>query len=450
MVNIHKIPEPLHFFAAVFSKAGYSCYLVGGALRNMVMGKKPSDFDFATDASPEEVIRLFRRVVPTGIQHGTVTVLHKNESYEVTTFRIEGDYSDARRPDNVEYTSDIFEDLKRRDFTINAMAINLETGEFLDPFQGKKDIASRVIRAIGNPAERFNEDALRILRAFRFSAQLSFTIDPETFSGIVDCKEKLYQVSAERIRDELEKIILSPTPSKGLQQMEKAGVLPIVLPELSACTGVQQKGLHQYDVFEHSFYSCDAVPAEKKAVRFAALFHDIGKVETIDYDEIGVVTFYQHEKTSVRLTRNIMRRLKFPRDFEEQVLHLIANHMFHYEDIWTDAAVRRFIAKVGKEYLDDLFLLRRADQYGTFGKPIDPVNLKAFRKHIDKVLAEAHALKIADLAVNGHDLIKIGIPKGPAIGIVLRELLETVIDDPSQNSRPILLTIATNFYKQIS
>ncbi|MCK4541868.1 MAG: HD domain-containing protein [Spirochaetales bacterium] len=416
----------------------------------MVMGKKPSDFDFATDASPEEVIRLFRRVVPTGIQHGTVTVLHKNESYEVTTFRIEGDYSDARRPDNVEYTSDIFEDLKRRDFTINAMAINLETGEFLDPFQGKKDIASRVIRAIGNPAERFNEDALRILRAFRFSAQLSFTIDPETFSGIVDCKEKLYQVSAERIRDELEKIILSPTPSKGLQQMEKAGVLPIVLPELSACTGVQQKGLHQYDVFEHSFYSCDAVPAEKKAVRFAALFHDIGKVETIDYDEIGVVTFYQHEKTSVRLTRNIMRRLKFPRDFEEQVLHLIANHMFHYEDIWTDAAVRRFIAKVGKEYLDDLFLLRRADQYGTFGKPIDPVNLKAFRKHIDKVLAEAHALKIADLAVNGHDLIKIGIPKGPAIGIVLRELLETVIDDPSQNSRPILLTIATNFYKQIS
>ena len=412
------------------------------------MGLLVSDYDFATDARPEDVIRLFRKVIPTGIKHGTVTVLFSQHQLEVTTFRTDGDYSDLRRPDKVHFTPSIFEDLKRRDFTINSMAYDLVTGEWLDPHDGKKDIKLKTIRAIGLPLERFQEDALRIMRGCRFAAQLEFNIEAETLSGMTEKASNLAAVSAERIRDELEKILKAEKPSIAFHIMSETGVLDAVLPELAACRGIEQKGFHSFDVFEHSLYSCDGAPAANPEVRLAALLHDIGKPAALDHDELGIPTFYNHEKISVEISRKIIQRFKFPKAFEAHVLLLIEHHMFNYQPEWTDSAVRRFIAKTGLVNLDNLFMLRRADQFGMAGIRIDSQNLKELQTRVEAVLEADHAFTIRDLNINGNTLnIKAGIPKGPVMGIILEFLLETVLDDPSQNREDLLLKLADNFYK---
>jgi tRNA nucleotidyltransferase (CCA-adding enzyme) len=442
MKHFHIKPTLSHF-SNIFTLNGYSCYLVGGALRNYYAGLKPTDYDFATDAGPKDVQRIFKNVIPTGIKHGTVTVLFKGHQFEVTTFRIEGNYSNSRHPDEISFSPSIFEDLKRRDFTINSIAMNLQTGEVLDPHNGIHDLKRRVIRAIGNPVERFNEDGLRLMRACRFTAQLNFCIEMNTFKAVKECKDNLKKVSAERIRDEIIKILGSDKPSIALRIMEETGILNLIIPELSKCRGIIQKGYHNYDVLDHLYYSCDGGPNDDIILRLACLLHDIGKPPTLSLDEDGFPTFYNHEKISKTLAAEIMQKLRFSGKEIKRAVHLISNHMFNYSDEWTDAAVRRFISKVGVESIDDLFRLRAADQFGMTNSKSVSNTLSIFSKRINDILSITNTFKITDLAVSGTDLQnECGIIKGPIIGIILNELLQTVLDDPALNNKESLLKIA--------
>ena len=443
----YPVPSIVRKFSSIFASSGYSLYIVGGAVRDHFLGRKNTDYDFATDAMPKEVMSLFRTVIPTGIKHGTVTVIFEGHHYEVTTFRVDGDYTDMRHPETVSFVRSLPEDLKRRDFTINALAVNAFSGELIDLHEGRQDLALKIIRAIGNPNQRFQEDALRIMRACRFSSQLDFTIEHETAAAMKLLSANLLKVSGERIKDEFFKILASKTPSVGILNMDECRALEVVLPELVICKGVLQKGMHRHDVFHHSLASCDAAPSTKPLVRLAALLHDIGKVETKSVDSDDTITFYQHEYVSERLARNILNRLKCSNEERETVANLIRNHMFHYTPDWTDGAVRRFINRVGKEHIADVFDLRMADQVGIFGG-CEPRSLNELSDRIHTVLAQNNALSVKDLAINGNELARMGIPKGPVMGLILKELLETVLDDPSQNSYDRLATIAQGFYKE--
>ena len=443
----YSFPKALQEVHARIVQAGYQCYVVGGAVRSIILQKAPTDWDLATDASPEDLIKLFRTVIPTGIKHGTVTILYKGQKFETTTFRIEGPYSDSRHPDHVHYTKELLQDLKRRDFTINAMAIDPQEKLLIDPYGGQEDCRKRLIRALGDPFERFQEDALRILRAVRFSSQLGFSIEEQTQKAMRTLAHTLKGVSAERIRDEMEKIMASERPSIGFNLMTETGILSILFPELEACRGIEQKGAHAFDVFTHSLLCCDAAPKDNPRVRWAALLHDIGKPLAKAETSEGETIFHRHEQLSAALSGKILRRLRFPVAFEKKVTHLVLHHMFHYEDCWTDAAVRRFVRKVGKENLEDFFTLREADGWATAGNPPDRRPLTEFRERIARVLSQDAPLSLKDLAVNGNDLSEAGIPKGPVMGTVLEFLLETVLEDPSMNEREKLLTLAKNFYQ---
>jgi len=448
--TIHPILKEI---AAAFNNNGKQVYLVGGAVRDMIRGKDIHDWDLATDALPEEVTNLIRRaggkVIPTGIKHGTVTVLYKKHSAEVTTFRTESDYSDGRRPDKVKFSTDIKEDLSRRDFTMNAIALRLPDGETVDPFNGADDIKAGIIRCVGNAGERFNEDGLRPLRAVRFSAQLGFEIDKTTIDAIPGALKVSAKVSWERVRDEIDKILASPVPSRAFLLMEKTGLLELFLKELAVCRGVEQKGFHKFDVLDHSLLACDYAAAKNYSheARLAALLHDIGKPSVRKMDESGVWTFYRHEEIGASMCHKILRRLRYSTEVIDSVCHLVKEHMFHYTEDWTDAAVRRFIARVGEGALEDLYRLRRADAFALAGKETEPMNLTALADRVEKVMAQKHAFTLKDLAVSGNDLMTIGIESGKTMGIILKELLETVLDDPSQNTREKLLEIAGKIVK---
>ena len=446
-VNIHPVLKEI---AALFNARGREVCLVGGAVRDMLRGKKAKDWDLATDAAPEEVTGIFLsarprgRVFPTGVKHGTVTVLYRGHTMEITTYRTEAGYADGRRPDQVHYAASIEEDLSRRDFTMNAIALRLPKGEKIDPYGGEADLKSRIIRCVGNPQERFAEDGLRPLRALRFAAQLSFDLEAETLAAIPPALETCAKVSSERVRDEIEKIIASDKPSRAFLPMEQTGLLRLFLPELAACRGVEQKGFHRFDVLDHSLLACDYAAARQfdQDVRIAALLHDVGKVPTRALGENGVWTFYQHEAESEKIARNILFRLRFPNALADSVCHLIKEHMFHYTDEWSDAAVRRFIVRVGKDNLGKTYRLRMADAYATAAVEPGPNFLVDLERRVEKSLAESGAFSLKDLAVNGNDLMAIGIRSGKTLGIILNELLETVLDDPAQNSRETLLHIA--------
>src|SRR6056297_3992939 len=447
MMNKMRLPRVVKDFGRFFHQEGFSCYLVGGAVRNMVLGYKPTDYDFATDAEPQQVMKIFRSVIPTGIKHGTVTVIFKEHHFEVTTFRVEGTYSNARHPDQIHFTPDLFEDLKRRDFTINSMAVHLTDGSLVDPHSGRSDLKQKLIRAIGKPSDRFIEDGLRLLRACRFAAQLEFSIEEKTHDAMIETADSLKQVSAERIRDELVKMLAAEKPSIGLRTMEETGVLQLILPELAACRAIHQGGYHSFDVLDHSLLACDGAPRDNIVVRLAALLHDIGKASTVDVGPEGEVSFHRHEQDSEEKCRTIMRRLKFSNEEIKNVCHLVAQHMFNYQPEWSDGAVRRFISRVGQQYIPNLFDLRIADQYGMHGIYPRCDSLTPLRDRIDEVLSQKDALSIKDLAVDGNLLAQeAGIPKGPDMGVVLEHLLETVMDDPSQNTKENLLALARRFY----
>ena len=443
-----RLPSTVRQFGDIIRKSGYEAFVVGGAVRNLLLGEKPADFDIATDATPAEIADVFRRVIPTGVQHGTVTVLFKNMQFEVTTYRTEGTYTDSRRPDTVQFVPSLIKDLQRRDFTINAIAVDARTGEIHDPLEGRADLKKGIIRAIGDPKERFSEDGLRLLRACRFSCQLNFTIEDETLLGMRESREKIRAVSAERVRDELSKILAAETPSNGFATMDDAGLLEEIIPELARCRDVLQKGEHAFDVLHHSLYSCDAAPRDNLPVRLAALLHDIGKPSAKAVLEDNSVIFHGHDKISSELARLILARLKYPKIVENAVVHLVRHHMFAYDSGWTDAAVRRFMKRIGTDYLDDLCSLRLADGFGMRRSPVSGLGIKELRKRIAEVFEKDQAVSIADLKVNGNDLAaKATIPKGPDMGLVLNFLLETVIDDPSQNEHAKLIELAKNFYQ---
>ncbi|MBQ1180627.1 MAG: HD domain-containing protein [Treponema sp.] len=458
-----KIPVILQKMNNIFEKNGFKAYLVGGAVRDMFMNKEASDWDVATDATPEQVISAFKKVIPTGIAHGTVTVHFMGEEIEVTTFRIEQGYSDGRHPDKVSYASDIEEDLSRRDFTMNAIAVSLKDGSIVDPFNGKADIKNKVIRSVGNPLERFNEDGLRPIRAIRFASQLGFEIETNTLQAISNEKvlQKTSTISIERFRDELVKLLKSPKPSVGLKLLESTNIMKLFLPELLEgrnCIQNDVRGYHVFDVLDHNFYSCDGAPVHKVNVRLAALLHDIGKpaskvVRVTDEGEI--YNFFSHEKYSETIARKLLTKLRFSNNEINNVCHLIENHMFHYEESWSDAAIRRFVVRVKPENIEDLIDLRLADMYGKYNMPIQIKESNAcdlliqLQDRIKKIQEENSAFTLKSLAVSGKDLMEIGIPSGKLIGKILDSLLETVLDDPKQNSKDVLLNIAKNLYEQM-
>lgn len=457
-----KIPIILQKMSNFFLEAGFESWLVGGAVRDTLRGKTISDFDLATNAQPEQVIKLFKRVIPTGIEHGTVTVIFMGHHIEVTTFRTEKDYTNGRHPDSVTYASNIEEDLSRRDFTMNAIAARLDDGFMYDPFNGKADIKKGIIRTVGKAEERFLEDGLRPIRAIRFACQLDFAIEAATLRAISTALPVTKQISIERFRDELCKILASNSPSKGLKLMEKTGILRYFIPELADCRGVLQadsRGHHIFDVFDHLAYACDHAIVHTKpptiGIRLAALFHDIGKPPT-RYEKDNTITFYNHEKISEKLCTKILERLRFPKNTVRYVSHLVLHHMFHYESQWSDAAIRRFIVRITPpdglgsltQTINDLFDLRIADvsgmtntpalmQKGPWGK-----NLLEFKDRIEAALSESSVFSLKDLAINGKDLISIGIPPGKQVGHILNELLDMTIDDPDSNTPEKLLHIA--------
>jgi putative nucleotidyltransferase with HDIG domain len=449
--NIHPVLKEI---ASLFNNGGKEIYLVGGAVRDMLRGEKIHDWDIATDALPEEVIDIVKRaggkVVPTGIKHGTVTVFYKKQSAEVTTFRLEAGYSDGRRPDQVRYAAAVEEDLSRRDFTMNAVALRLPEGETVDPFGGEADIRAGVIRCVGKAAERFNEDGLRPLRAVRFAAQLGFEIEQNTLDAIPGALSVCAKVSWERVRDEVDKILASPVPSRAFLLMEKTGLLELFIGELSACRGVEQKGFHSFDVLDHCLYACDYAAANgySRELRLAALFHDVGKPQTRQKDKSGVWTFHRHEEKSSEICRKILERLRYSNAAINEVCHLIKEHMFFYTEDWSDSAVRRFIARIGESNLENMYRLRRADAFAFSREEAAPASLLLLANRVDKVLADGRAFSIKDLAVSGNDLIAAGIQSGKTMGYILNELLETVLDDPAQNTREKLLEIAVRIYKE--
>lgn len=462
-MNRIKIPKELKQMNTIFKNAGYEAYLVGGAVRDVILKKEASDWDLATNAHPEDVKRLFKKVIPTGIAHGTVTVLFMNKEIEVTTYRADQGYSDGRHPDKITYAKTIEDDLSRRDFTMNAIAANLNNGKLVDPFKGKKDIKKKIIRTVGTPKDRFLEDGLRPIRALRFASQLSFCIEKDTYKAIFEkeIKDKIKSISIERFRDEFEKILKSEKPSIGLKLMEETGVLNLFIPELAECKNITQadsRGFHQFDILDHNIYACDGAPKNKLNVRLAALFHDIGKKDTRtesfienpnSAEKLLVIHFLKHELKSEKITRNILFRLKFPNSIIDNVCHLVKEHMFYYQSNWTDAAVRRFIVKIGAENFEDLFDLRIADIYGMNNQKVLPnsetiKNLNELTERINKVNKENTALSLKDLKINGNDLIALGVKPGKKIGIILNQLFQTVLDDPTQNNKEKLIEIASN------
>lgn len=452
------IPKLLKDFYKVFQENGFKAYLVGGAVRDLFLNKEAHDWDITTNATPQDVMKIFPFVVPTGFEHGTVTVHFHKQEIEVTTFRTESGYSDGRHPDSINYAATIEEDLARRDFTMNAIAVNLKDGAIVDPYQGRSDIKNKTIRTVRNAYDRFMEDGLRPVRALRFSSQLGFMIEKETYQAIAnpDVQKKVASISMERFRDEFVKMMSSPKPSIGLKMMEECGILDIFIPELKPCLNCIQsddRGYHNFDVMDHNFYACDGAPKEKPLVRIAALFHDIGKpkskTQTIE-NGLTIFHFFNHEKYSAEIARTIMTRLKFSNKEIDHVCHLILNHMFYYEPNWTNAAVRRFLVKVGSENLEDLIDLRLADMYGKYNEPVRIHDTKScdllieLQDRIKKIEEENSALSLKDLAVNGKDLIQAGIPAGKKLGIILNQLFDCVLEDPAMNDKEKLLKVALN------
>lgn len=409
-------------------------------MRDLVRGEPVTDWDVGTSARPEEVLRLFPGAAPTGLKHGTVTVLLGSGPSEVTTFRVEAGYSDARRPDRVTFTDDLEADLARRDFTVNAMAWDPIAGREVDPFGGRADVEARLLRAVGDPRVRFREDGLRPIRAARFAATLEFEIEPGTFAALRDARDQAARVAAERLRDELMKMLKAKKPSLGFEVLRRSGLLPVLLPELEACVAVPQNRHHAYDVYFHTLHVTDAAPAEKPVVRLAALFHDLGKPMTRGEKENGDATFYNHEFESARLAEEAMTRLKFSREMTQRVVHLVRHHMFDYRPEWTDATVRRFVRKVEADNVADLFDLRIADNVGNGTKTGFPHYLGELTDRIDAVIAAEEALSVRDLKVDGADVMRVlKVPPGPEVGKVLDRLLEDVLEEPSLNERGKLL-----------
>lgn len=439
-----KIPAGAKEILYTLHDAGFQAYLVGGCVRDSLLGRVPGDWDIATSALPAEVDALFLRTAETGIRHGTVTVILPDGSYEVTTFRVDGQYSDGRRPDNVRYTDSMEADLSRRDFTVNAMAWHPEKG-LLDPFRGLDDLNAGIIRTVGLPAQRFGEDALRLLRAVRFSAQLGFRIEDSTLSALTGCADLIRKVSQERVRDELTRLLVSREPEK-IALLYDTGLLSSILPEFIPCfTTLQNTPWHIYNVAMHSLHAVSLVE-NTVLLRWVLLLHDTGKPSSRTTDAKGNDHFYGHPHRSEELARKALTRLRFDNAFIDKACKLVR---YHDITITADpAAVRKAVCQVGKDLFPDLLKVIEADK-----KAQNPVKLEDRMSLLHEIqgiyadeCAAGHCLSLADLAVNGKDLLAMGIPRGPQVGRVLEKLLEAVVSNPALNTREQLLKLANNSF----
>jgi tRNA nucleotidyltransferase (CCA-adding enzyme) len=438
------VPSDVRDLCARLREKGKKAYVVGGCVRDLIRGATAADWDVTTDAQPEELMKIFPKAIPTGIAHGTVTVVKNKQHFEVTTFRGEAAYSDGRRPDAVHFVNDITEDLARRDFTVNAIALDPIDGHVIDPFGGREDLQRKMIRAVGIAQERFDEDGLRVLRAARFVAQLEFELDIHTKRAIPQSLETFKKVSMERVRDEWTKTMKARAPSRAFEVMREGGILGVVCPELLLGVGMEQNKYHAFDVWGHAMACVDACTGDP-ILRVAALFHDVGKPATRAFsDKTKDYTFYEHERVGAEIVEPICTRLRFSNDERARITDLVRYHLFHYSDEWTDAAVRRWIRRVGKDRVDDLYVLNEADVRGK-GRDCseDLAALAGLKAHVAKVLAAGAALSTRDLKLNGRDLMQdLGMKPGRQLGEILDALLEAVVAEPSLNDREKLLDLA--------
>lgn len=471
------IPEYVIKVSDVLLDNGFEAYLAGGAVRDLLLARHPKDFDLTTNALPEQISALFPRSVSTNARFGTIMVIMEDANgethdVEVTTYRKEEDYVGGRWPSKVEFTASIEEDLSRRDFTINAIAVNLKLlfdssatldEVLVDPFAGKEDLSRKVVRAVGIAKDRFIEDGLRSFRACRLASELEFELDEQTAQAIKETLVVAQKISSERIRDEFLKLLkYSPKPSVGIELFHKLGLLQIFMPELLETIGLLQPEWHEDDVYQHSLKCVDLA---EDSIKVAALLHDIGKARTQITDEGGHIHYYSHDTVGADMAETILTRMRFPKNQVKRVCRLIRWHMFYYpssdwrksksvensrsellEGIdqggWTDSAIRRFVKNVGEDLIDDLFKLRIADAAANPKSQFSPVEIAALEKRISEVRAKDMVIKLSDLDIDGNDLIEMGITPGPALGKVLNILLEKVIEEPLLNTKEDLLKIA--------
>jgi tRNA nucleotidyltransferase (CCA-adding enzyme) len=433
------IPEPVHDLLRTLWGEGHAAYVVGGALRDAFLGRTTSNWDLATAALPEQTAALFEDAAYEN-RFGTVVLRRGSHDYEITSFRTDHDYADFRRPHRVEFGSSLEADLARRDFTMNALAWGAPdeaaAPRLVDPHEGRADIAAGIIRAVGEPDRRFEEDALRMLRAVRFAATLEFQIEPATLAAIRRQAPLVAHLSGERVAVELGRILAVRQPSRGLRLLAETGILAPISPELAAERGIPQNKIPGEDLWDHTLRTVDAA-ANRPVVRLAALVHDVGKPATAADGH-----FYHHDSVGADLAQQFLDRLHLPRTTAERVVHLVRQHMFRYEANWGDAAVRRFLAKVGPDAIEDLFALREADNEGS-GVPRDAEALGELRARIAAELAAGPILDRSALAVDGSDLMtELGLPAGPALGRILAALFERVVEEPHLNDRPTLMLLA--------
>lgn len=456
------IPKYIISIIKQLQDAHFSVELVGGCVRDILLGRPIKDWDLTTNAHPEEILLVFDEakyendfatvMIPVKEDGRLVTVV------EITTYRSEKAYSDRRHPDEIKLETELDKDLERRDFTINAMALRLTEGEgtvvisgynfeLVDLFGGQKDLKKKIIRAVGEPIDRFKEDALRMMRAIRFSAQLDFSLEPKTQRAITKMAGSIKFVAKERIRDEFIKILLSEQAATGLLALHEAKLLQYIIPELEKGIGVEQNHHHTYQVFKHNVLSLKYCPSQEWQVRLAALFHDVGKPSTKRFIN-GMATFYNHEYVGAKMTDRIMLRLKFKNEDRERVVNLVKNHMFYYNvGEVTAASVRRLINKVGRDNLQDLIHLRVADRLGSGTPKAMPYKLRHLQYMMEKVQNDPVSVKM--LKVNGHDLINnLNLAAGPKLGAILDVLLGEVLENPELNDRQLLLDKALHLDKE--
>ncbi len=440
-----QLPEKVNTIIKTLQAHGYEAYAVGGCVRDSILGRIPDDWDITTSATPQETKALFHRTFDTGIEHGTITVLIDKDAFEVTTYRVDGEYEDSRHPKEVTFTRCLKEDLLRRDFTINAMAYN-DTEGLVDIFGGIEDLEKRVIRCVGNARERFGEDALRIMRAVRFAAQLGFEIEEDTKAGIIELAPTLANISAERIQVELIKMMVSPNPVL-LRKAYELGITKVILPEFDAMMETKQETPHHmYDVGEHTLKAIESVRADK-VLRLTMLFHDVAKPKMKTVDELGVAHFKMHDIEGAEMTKQILRRLKFDNDTMNKVVKLVRYH--DYRMPAKPINVRRAMNKIGEELFPYYLEVRMADTLAQsdYMREEKLQNLEGIRVCYEEILAKKECVSLKTLAVTGKDLIADGMEPGKEIGRVLGILLEHVLDDPSLNQKEILLKMKDKILK---
>ncbi|HZX93000.1 MAG TPA: HD domain-containing protein [Myxococcales bacterium] len=453
-LQARSVPDDVMVVLRGLRSAGRQAWLAGGAVRDLLRGFGAQDFDVATDALPDQVLKLFPKVIPTGIQHGTVSVISGEHKVEVTTFRGEGPYLDGRRPSAVTFLGEIDGDLARRDFTVNAIAWDPIDGVLRDPFHGEQDLRRCRLRAVGDALARFREDGLRPLRAVRFASTLRLAIVPATLRAIPVTLDVFARVAMERVREELVKLLVrGAPPSRGLRLLLRTGLLARIAPELLESVGFAQNRYHRWDVWRHTLRCVDAAPADL-IVRLAGLLHDVGKPRSAAPKEgaPGEHTFYDHEKLGARMAADILQRLKFPRRDLERVSLLVAEHNWHYRPEWNDATVRRVLARIGVAELPALWALRRADLQAR-GRLVEEglANQAEAEARFAREIARGSALRVTDLRLGGEDVMReLGLPPGRKVGQVLSRLLNRVLDDPDLNSRDKLLGLLPEVLTELS